>query len=157
MLLEVDGLSTAYQGLLAIQGVSLDVAEGEIVVVAGANGAGKSTLLKSIAGLERPRDGTVRFDGGRLDGLPGHLITARGVAYVPENKRLFPRLSVACAAPPCLVVGLSPRATSPHTAHLTTHKSQHKEAHGPRARTGHTAVAAAYRVIPFLNTPRSAI
>lgn len=95
MLLEVDALSTAYQGLLAIQGVSLNVSEGEIVVVAGANGAGKSTLLKSIAGLERPRDGTVRFDGDRLDGLPGHLITARGVAYVPENKRLFPRLSVA--------------------------------------------------------------
>ncbi len=94
MLLEVEGLSTAYQGLLAIQDVSLGVDEGEIVVVAGANGAGKSTLLKSIAGLERPREGAVTFDGARLDGLAGHLITARGVAYVPENKRLFPRLSV---------------------------------------------------------------
>ena len=95
MLLEVRGLSTAYQGLLAIQDISIDVAEGEIVVVAGANGAGKSTLLKSIAGQERPREGTVAFDGARIDGTAGHLITARGIAYVPENKRLFPRLSVA--------------------------------------------------------------
>ncbi len=95
MLLEVRGLSTAYQGLLAIQGVSIEVASGEIVVVAGANGAGKSTLLKSIAGMERPKAGEVVFDGARIDGLPGHAITARGIAYVPENKRLFPRLSVA--------------------------------------------------------------
>jgi branched-chain amino acid transport system ATP-binding protein len=95
VLLEVRGLSTAYQGLLAIQGVSIEVDSGEIVVVAGANGAGKSTLLKSIAGMERPRSGEVVFDGVRIDGLPGHAITAKGIAYVPENKRLFPRLSVA--------------------------------------------------------------
>ncbi|WP_375463891.1 ABC transporter ATP-binding protein [uncultured Methylobacterium sp.] len=95
MLLEVEGLTTAYKGLLAIQDISLAVAEGEIVVVAGANGAGKSTLLKSIAGQERPRSGSVTFDGARIEGLAGHLITARGIAYVPENKRLFPRLSVA--------------------------------------------------------------
>ena len=95
MLLEVRGLSTAYQGLLAIQGVSIEVETGEIVVMAGANGAGKSTLLKSIAGMERPKSGEVVFDGARIDGLPGHAITAKGIAYVPENKRLFPRLSVA--------------------------------------------------------------
>ena len=68
--------------------------KGEIVCVAGANGAGKSTLLKSIAGAERPRSGTVTFDGARIDGLAQHVITARGIAYVPENRRLFPRLSV---------------------------------------------------------------
>jgi len=95
VLLEVRALSTAYQGLLAIQGISIEVETGEIVVVAGANGAGKSTLLKSIAGMERPRSGEVVFDGARIDGLPGHAITARGIAYVPENKRLFPRLSVS--------------------------------------------------------------
>ncbi|TNC07489.1 ABC transporter ATP-binding protein [Methylobacterium terricola] len=95
MLLEVRALSTAYQGLLAIQGISIEVETGEIVVVAGANGAGKSTLLKSIAGMERPRSGEVVFDGARIDGLPGHAITAKGIAYVPENKRLFPRLSVS--------------------------------------------------------------
>ena len=95
MLLEVAGLTTAYRGLVAISDVSIAVAEGEIVVVAGANGAGKSTLLKSIAGLERPRAGTVGFAGEAIAGLAGHKITARGLAYVPENRRLFPRLSVA--------------------------------------------------------------
>ncbi len=94
MLLEVAGITTAYQGLVAIADVSVDVAQGEIVVVAGANGAGKSTLLKSIAGQERPRSGTVSFDGKRIEGQPGHAITAMGIAYVPENRRLFPRLSV---------------------------------------------------------------
>src|SRR6202789_47748 len=74
--------------------VSIEVARGEIVLVAGANGAGKSTLLKSIAGAERPRSGTVTFDGKRIDGKAQHLIAADGIAYVPENRRLFPRLSV---------------------------------------------------------------
>lgn len=94
MLLEVRDLTTAYEGLVALQGVSLDVAAGEIVAVAGANGAGKSTLLKTIAGSERPRSGSVTFDGARIEGTPGHLITKSGIAYVPENRRLFPRLAV---------------------------------------------------------------
>jgi branched-chain amino acid transport system ATP-binding protein len=93
-MLSVHEVTTAYQGLVAISGVSIDVARGEIVCVAGANGAGKSTLIKSIAGAERPRSGTVTFDGARIDGLAQHLITSRGIAYVPENRRLFPRLSV---------------------------------------------------------------
>ena len=94
-LLSVRGLSTAYRGLIAISGISLDVYPGEIVTVAGANGAGKSTLLKSIAGLERPRSGEIAFAGTRVEAMPGHAITALGLAYVPESKRLFPRLSVA--------------------------------------------------------------
>ncbi|MGC1574631.1 MAG: ABC transporter ATP-binding protein [Beijerinckiaceae bacterium] len=94
-MLEVLSLTTTYQGLVALDGASLDVAPGEIVVVAGANGAGKSTLLKSIAGMERPRSGKVTFAGERIDGLPAHLVTKRGIAFVPENRRLFPRLSVA--------------------------------------------------------------
>src|SRR3954453_15412982 len=93
-MLSVREVTTAYQGLVAISGVSIEVAKGEIVCVAGANGAGKSTLLKSIAGAERPRSGTVTFDGKRLDGMAQHHITATGIAYVPENRRLFPRLSV---------------------------------------------------------------
>jgi branched-chain amino acid transport system ATP-binding protein len=93
-MLSVREVTTAYQGLVAISGVSIDVAKDEIVCVAGANGAGKSTLLKSIAGAERPRAGSVSFDGVRIDGMAQHLITARGIAYVPENRRLFPRLSV---------------------------------------------------------------
>ncbi|HZL61398.1 MAG TPA: ABC transporter ATP-binding protein [Pseudolabrys sp.] len=93
-MLVVRDLTTAYQGLIAISEVSIEVAKGEIVCVAGANGAGKSTLLKSIAGMERPRSGQVVFDGERIDGLAPHVITARGIALVPENRRLFRRLSV---------------------------------------------------------------
>ena len=93
-MLSVREVTTAYQGLVAISAVSIEVARGEIVCVAGANGAGKSTLLKTIAGAERPRSGTITFDGARIDGLAQHMITARGIAYVPENRRLFPRLSV---------------------------------------------------------------
>ncbi|ABE39087.1 ABC transporter related [Rhodopseudomonas palustris BisB5] len=93
-MLSVREVTTAYKGLVAISQVSIEVEKGEIVCVAGANGAGKSTLLKSIAGAERPRSGQVSFDGERIDGTAQHLITARGIAYVPENRRLFPRLSV---------------------------------------------------------------
>jgi branched-chain amino acid transport system ATP-binding protein len=92
--LEARELTAAYSGLVALADVSITVAAGEIVCVAGANGAGKSTLLKTIAGLERPRSGAILFEGERIDHLPPHRITARGIAFVPENRRLFPRLSV---------------------------------------------------------------
>ncbi len=93
-MLSARDLTTAYEGLVAISDVSIDVAKGEVVCVAGANGAGKSTLLKTIAGAVRPRSGTVTFDGARIDGVAQHLITARGIAFVPENRRLFPSLTV---------------------------------------------------------------
>jgi branched-chain amino acid transport system ATP-binding protein len=92
--LEARELTAAYSGLVALADVSITVAAGEIVCVAGANGAGKSTLLKTIAGLERPRSGAILFEGERIDHLAAHRITARGIAFVPENRRLFPRLSV---------------------------------------------------------------
>ncbi|QHI99710.1 ATP-binding cassette domain-containing protein [Xylophilus rhododendri] len=95
MLLEVSKLTSAYAGLVAISDISLQVAEGEIVVVAGANGAGKSTLLQSMIGMVKPRSGQVSFAGERIEALAGHHIAARGLAFVPESKRLFPRLSVA--------------------------------------------------------------
>lgn len=95
MLLEVSNITTTYGGLVAISDVSIGVDVNEIVTVAGANGAGKSTLLKSIAGMERSRSGEVSFAGQRIDKMPSHLVTARGLAYVPESKRLFPRLTVA--------------------------------------------------------------
>ncbi|KIZ34236.1 MULTISPECIES: ABC transporter ATP-binding protein [Rhodopseudomonas] len=93
-MLSVHEVTTAYQGLVAISEVNIEIAKGEIVLVAGANGAGKSTLVKTIAGAERPRSGSILLDGERIDGTAQHLITARGIAYVPENRRLFPRLSV---------------------------------------------------------------
>ncbi len=94
MLLEVSALTTAYAGMVAIADVSLGVDVGEIVVVAGANGAGKSTLLQSIAGMIRTQSGRVRFADEAIDALPAHRIAARGLAFVPESRRLFPRLSV---------------------------------------------------------------
>jgi branched-chain amino acid transport system ATP-binding protein len=95
MLLEVSKLTSAYAGLVAISDISISVAEGEIVVVCGANGAGKSTLLQSLVGMVKPRSGEVTFAGERIESLPGHQIAARGLAFVPESKRLFPRLTVA--------------------------------------------------------------
>ena len=94
-LLSVRSVTTAYRGLVALTDASLDVGQGEIVAVVGSNGAGKSTLLKSIAGLEQPRSGEVLFAGRNVERLSAHLITAGGLAYVPENRRLFPRLSVS--------------------------------------------------------------
>jgi branched-chain amino acid transport system ATP-binding protein len=95
VLLEVSGITTAYRGLVAISDISVAVDSNEIVTVAGANGAGKSTLLKSISGMEKPRSGTVIFAGERIDTVAPHLVTSKGLSYVPESKRLFPRLSVA--------------------------------------------------------------
>ena len=94
-MLDVRSVTAAYGGLVAIHDVSLNVEEGEIVAVAGSNGAGKSTLLKTIAGAESAAQGEILFFGRRIDKLRGHEITACGLAYVPETKRLFPRLSVA--------------------------------------------------------------
>lgn len=76
-MLQVHDLTTAYHGLVAVSDLSIEVSQGEIVCVAGANGTGKSTLLKSIAGMERPRSGTIVFDDTPIHGLAPHLITAR--------------------------------------------------------------------------------
>jgi branched-chain amino acid transport system ATP-binding protein len=93
-MLEVAGLTTSYDGLIAIADISLSVKAGEIIAVVGANGAGKSTLLKSIAGQESPASGAILFEGRDIAGTPSHAITALGIALVPEGRRLFPRLSV---------------------------------------------------------------
>ena len=91
--LRLDGVSAAYKGLKALQGVSLEVAKGEIVAVVGANGAGKSTLLRAIAG-QVATGGRITFDGASLAQVPPYQITRLGVGLVPEGRRLFPRLSV---------------------------------------------------------------
>lgn len=92
-LLVLNDLAASYRGLKALQGISLEVAKGEIVAVVGANGAGKSTLLKSISG-QVDIEGEIRFDGASLIGVAAHMITRRGVGLVPEGRKLFPRLSV---------------------------------------------------------------
>ena len=92
-MLRLEGVSAAYRGLKALQGVSLEVAKGEIVAVVGANGAGKSTLLKAVAG-QVATEGSIVFDGHALGRLRPHRIARMGVGLVPEGRRLFPRLSV---------------------------------------------------------------
>jgi branched-chain amino acid transport system ATP-binding protein len=92
-MLRLEDVSASYRGLRALQGVSLEVARGEIVAVVGANGAGKSTLLKSIAG-QVATEGTIMYEGQSLRRLAAHRITRLGVSMVPEGRRLFPRLSV---------------------------------------------------------------
>ncbi len=94
MLLEVRGLHVHYQKVAALKGVDIEVPEGGIVTIIGANGAGKSTTLRAISGLARPSRGEIRFAGERIDALPAEKIVARGIAHVPEGRRVFPGLTV---------------------------------------------------------------
>jgi branched-chain amino acid transport system ATP-binding protein len=93
-LLEVRAIDAYYGDFQALFGVSLKVNAGEVVAVIGANGAGKSTLLKSIAGLMRPKSGDIVFDGEPIGAAPAFAVVKRGIALVPEGRRLFPSLTV---------------------------------------------------------------
>jgi branched-chain amino acid transport system ATP-binding protein len=93
-MLAVRGVATFYGAIQALHGVDLDVARGEIVTLIGANGAGKSTLLMTICGNPRARAGSITLDGEDITGLATHEIVRRGVAQVPEGRRIFPRMSV---------------------------------------------------------------
>ena len=93
-MLEVRSVATFYGAIQALHGVDLDVGKGEIVTLIGANGAGKSTLLMTICGSPRARAGSIKLDGEEITRLPPHEIVQRGVAQVPEGRRIFPRMSV---------------------------------------------------------------
>ena len=93
-MLEIEDLEAAYGDARALSGVTLAIGPGEIVALLGPNGAGKSTLLKSIAGLLRPRAGTIRWEGEDLSRVGAHLIVERGLAMVPEGRRLFGSMTV---------------------------------------------------------------
>jgi len=92
-MLEVDKLHAYYGKSHILQGVSFTVGEGEIVSLLGRNGAGRSTTLKTIMGEVKPA-GSIRFRGARIDGLATHDIACRGLGYVPENRDVFPTLTV---------------------------------------------------------------
>ena len=94
MILEVDDIHTYYGESHALQGVSLNLQAGETVCLLGRNGAGKSTTLRSIIGLSTPRRGRVVFDGRDIAGLPAYRIARQGIGLVPEDRRIFPGLSV---------------------------------------------------------------
>jgi branched-chain amino acid transport system ATP-binding protein len=93
-LLQVRGLDAHYGDFQALFGVSMRVTEGEVVAVIGANGAGKSTLLKCLAGAMAVRHNAVMFHGVPIGGGPAHEVASRGIALVPEGRRLFPSLTV---------------------------------------------------------------
>jgi branched-chain amino acid transport system ATP-binding protein len=92
--LEVRGLNAGYGRLSVLHGVDLDAADGELVAVIGANGAGKTTLLRALSGLLTPTAGTVRLGGHDVTGLRPERLARAGLAHVPENRLVFPSLSV---------------------------------------------------------------
>jgi branched-chain amino acid transport system ATP-binding protein len=94
-MLELREIHTYYGLSHVIQGVSLRVEKGEIITLIGRNGAGKTTTLKSIIGLTPPRSGTIAFNGEDITHLPTHLIAQRGIAFIPEERRVIPNLTVA--------------------------------------------------------------
>jgi len=93
-LLEVKDLRVFYGNIEALKGVSLQVDAGEIVAILGGNGAGKTTTLRTISGLQRPRSGTITFNGKSLVGHSAHGIVGLGVSHVPEGRRIFNVLTV---------------------------------------------------------------
>jgi branched-chain amino acid transport system ATP-binding protein len=93
-LLDVTDLAVAYDGMRALDGVSVSAAAGTIVALVGANGAGKTSLLRAISGLVRAQRGTVRFAGEDVTRLPAHRIVRRGIAHVPEGRRVFASATV---------------------------------------------------------------
>ena len=93
-MLELEGVRIAHGSATAIWDVSLHIGQGELVCVVGPNGAGKTTLINAVAGLNRVAAGGLRMDGEDLAGLPAHRFCDRGIAIVPEGRRLFTGLSV---------------------------------------------------------------
>jgi branched-chain amino acid transport system ATP-binding protein len=94
MLLEIKDLNTYYGMSHVLQGIFLNVNRGDIVALLGRNGMGKSTTLKSIMGLVRPKSGSVIFSGLQITGYPPYKVARAGIGYVPEDRRIFPNLSV---------------------------------------------------------------
>ena len=93
-MLKVDDMNVYYGNIHAIKGISFEVGEGEIVTLIGANGAGKSTILKTISGLLRTKTGSITFAGNPIDHTASHTIVKRGLAHVPEGRRVFAQMSV---------------------------------------------------------------
>ncbi len=94
MLLRLEGVTVHYHKVAALKGISMAVPADGIVTIIGANGAGKTTTLRAISGLEKLTSGEIWFDGERIDGLPPEVIVAKGIAQVPEGRRVFPDLTV---------------------------------------------------------------
>jgi branched-chain amino acid transport system ATP-binding protein len=94
VILEIENLDLFYGDAQALDGVSLSAAEAELVAIVGANGAGKSSLIRTIAGIEQPRSGRIRFRGSDIAGLPSHKVCNLGIGQVAEGRQIFPSLTV---------------------------------------------------------------
>ena len=94
MLLNLANIVIHYQKVAAVQGISIELEDGQLVTLIGSNGAGKSTTLRTISGLVRPSAGEIWFDGQRIEGLSPDKILKLGIAHVPEGRRVFPGLTV---------------------------------------------------------------
>lgn len=93
-LLQLEGLSAAYLKAKILFDLDLDLAEGEVVALVGRNGAGKSTTIKAVMGIQVRRDGVVRFEGADISRRPPYAIARLGIGYVPEERRVFPQLTI---------------------------------------------------------------
>ncbi len=93
-MLEVRDVTARYGPLTVLRGVSLRVEAGQVACLLGPNGAGKTTLIRTLLGIVRPASGSIWFEGARIDGLRPHQVVGRGIAVVPEGRRVFPRMTV---------------------------------------------------------------
>ena len=93
-ILKVENMNVYYGAIHAVKGISFDVNEGEVVTLIGANGAGKSTTLQTVSGLLRSRTGSIEFCGENISALPAHKLVGKGLAQVPEGRRVFLQMSV---------------------------------------------------------------
>ncbi|MEA1963836.1 MAG: ABC transporter ATP-binding protein [Candidatus Aerophobetes bacterium] len=93
-MLRVNNIDVYYRKAIVLEGVSLEIREGEVVALVGANGAGKTTMLKTISGLLSPKSGKIEFKGQRMDGYPPNKIVELGISQVPEGRHVFEKLSV---------------------------------------------------------------
>jgi branched-chain amino acid transport system ATP-binding protein len=94
MILSLSDVHTHYGRSHVLQGISLQVSQGDLVILIGRNGVGKTTTLKTIMGVQRPSAGKIVFEGQDVAGLPPHQIARRGIAYIPEERRIIPNLTV---------------------------------------------------------------
>ena len=93
-MLEVDSLHVRYGKAEALRGLSLSVEAGTVVAIVGANGAGKTTLLRTISGLKKPSEGSIRYEDKRIDGVAPHRIAEMGIAHIPEGRMVFAPMTV---------------------------------------------------------------
>ena len=93
-MLKIDNIHVYYGAIHAVKGVSFEVNDGEIVALIGANGAGKSTILKTVSGLMHPRSGSIHFDGADISHAEAHKLVHKGLAHVPEGRRIFLQMTV---------------------------------------------------------------